>query len=394
MQRTPEVRALLPVLVLASMLALSGCNLFKGKVNRDNLQPPAELTEFQASAQVSEVWSQGVGEVEDRLGLRKAPAVADGRVYVGDLEGRVLALDASSGAELWSVDTGIRIGSTIGVGDGLLVLGGLDGEVVALDAAGGAERWRARVSSEVLAAPAIARGVVVVRSHDGRLFGLDAASGERRWLYDRGLPALTLRGNAAPVIIGGTVHAGYDDGRLVALRLEDGGLQWEQLLAVGEGRTDLERMVDVDGPLVVEGSEAYAITYQGQAAGLAGESGQPLWSREFSSYGGLSIAGDRLLVADEDGALYALDRRSGGALWKLDALAHRWLTTPAVQGGHAVVGDFDGYLHWIDLDSGQLAARTRVGRDAIRAQPVVGADGTLYAMTVDGKLAAYRLASP
>lgn len=383
---------LLPVLVLAaSLLAVSGCGVFKGRVNRDNLQPPAELTDYQATATVSEQWSRGVGDVEKRLGLRKAPAVADGRVYVGDLEGRVLALDAGSGAERWVAETGVRVGATIGVGEGLAVVGGLDGEVIALDATSGSERWRTRVSSEVIAAPAIARGLVVVRSHDGRMFGLDAASGERRWLYDRGLPPLTLRGNAAPVVVGGTVHAGYDDGRVVALRLEDGSVAWEQVLAVGEGRTELERMVDVDGPLLVDGSEVYALSYQGQAAALAGESGQPLWSREFSSYGGVSLSGDRLLVADEDGALYALDRRSGGALWKNDSLAHRWLTTPVVQGGHAVVGDFDGYLHWVDLDTGQLAARARVGRDPIRARPVVDADGTLYAMTVDGALAAFRL---
>ena len=388
------MRAFAVVFVAASLLAVSGCGVFKGRVNRDNLEPPAELTEYEPTAQVSEVWSQGMGEVEQRLGLRKAPAVADGRVYVGDLEGRVVALDASGGAERWVAETGIRVGATIGVGEGLAVVGGLDGEVVALELDGGAERWRTRVSSEVVAAPAIARGVVVVRSHDGRLFGFDAASGERRWLYDRGLPPLTLRGNAAPVIVGGTVHAGYDDGRVVALRLEDGSVAWEQVVAVGEGRTELERMVDVDGPLVVDGSEVYAISYQGQAAALATESGQPLWSREFSSYGGLTLSGDRLVVAGEDGAVFALDRRSGGALWKNDALAHRWLTTPVVQGGHAVVGDFDGYLHWIDMETGQLAARVRVGRDPIRARPGVDADGTLYAMTVDGELAAFRLAAP
>src|SRR5690606_34460941 len=330
------------------------------------LDPPAELTEYDPTVRVSELWSRGVGEVEKRLGLRKSPAVADGRVLVGDLEGRVLALDAASGAERWVAETGVRVGSTIGVGEGLAVVGGLDGEVIALDLGSGSERWRTRVSSEVIAAPAIARGLVVVRSHDGRLFGFDAASGERRWLYDRGLPPLTLRGNAAPVVTGGTVHAAYDDGRLVALRLEDGKLVWERPLAMGEGRTELERMVDVDGPLVVDGSDVFAASYQGQAAALAGESGQPLWTREFSSYGGLALAGDRLLAVDDNGAVYALDRRSGGALWKNDTLAHRWLTTPVVQGRHAVVGDYDGYLHWLDIDSGELAARVRIGRDPIR----------------------------
>lgn len=384
-------KLLLPLLV--AMLLVSGCKWMRGS-SKDNIAPPAELADFDASVRIDKAWSRDIGDPEDRHGLRKAPSVADGRVLVGDIEGRVAALDADSGNELWRVETGVRVGSAVGAGEGMAVFGSLDGDVVALDIDSGAERWRGKVSSEVLAQPAVARGVVVVRSYDGRLFGLDAATGERRWLYDRGMPSLTLRGNSAPVIAGGTVYAGYDDGRVVALRLEDGAVAWEQVIAIGEGRTELDRMVDIDGMLGVGPGEIYSVSYQGQVAALATESGQPLWSREFSSYGGLTLAGDRLLVTDAESNVFALDPRSGAALWKMDALVHRWLTTPAVQGNYAVVGDLEGWLHWIDLSSGALAGRTRIGRDPIRAAPVVDADGSLFAMTIDGDLAALRIGQP
>lgn len=382
-------KLLLPLLVV--VLLVPGCKLFRGTGNKDNVSPPAELTDIEARVAVRQAWSRGVGDTEKRLGLRKPPAVADGRVLVGDIEGRVQALDSASGAQAWSVETDVRIGSAPGIDAGLAVFGGLDGEVLALDAGSGTERWRAQVSSEVIAAPAVARGIVVVRSYDGRLTGLDASNGERRWLYDRGVPSLTVRGNSAPAIVGGNVYAGFDDGRVVALRLEDGSVAWEHVVAVGEGRSDLARMVDVDGALGIGPGEVYAVTFQGQVAALATESGQPLWTREFSSYGGLTVAGDRLLVTDADGTLFALDRRSGAALWKMEALSHRALTTPALHGDYAVVGDLEGWLHWIALDSGELVARERVGRDPIRAMPVVAEDGTLLAMTVDGQLGAYRI---
>jgi len=384
-------KLLLPLLI--ALMLVSGCKWMRGD-KKDNIEPPTELVDIESAIAIGEAWSRDIGDTEGRHGLRKPPAVAGDRVLVGDLEGKVVAVDAATGKELWQVETGIRIASGAGTGDGTAVFGGMDGEVLALDLASGAERWRSTVSSEVLATPAIARGIVVVRSYDGRLFGLDASDGKRRWLYDRGVPALTLRGNSAPVIAGGAVYAGYDDGRVVAVRLEDGAPAWEQVVAIGEGRTDLDRMVDVDGMLAIGDAEVYAVTFQGQVAALATESGQPLWTREFSSYGGLTLAGDRVLVTDDEGVVFALDRRSGGALWKMDALKYRWPTTPAVHGEYAVVGDLEGWLHWIELDSGKLVGRTRIGRDAIRAAPVASADGSLFAITVDGDLAALRIGRP
>jgi outer membrane protein assembly factor BamB len=374
-------------LVLCTLIALAGCNKMS---KRENIQPPAELADITATVGVDRVWARNVGEGEERLGLRQHPVLAEGRVYAADLEGNVYALDAAGGKEIWRSETGLRFSGGPGAGEGTVAVGALDGEVIALNPDDGEERWRARVSSEVIATPAIGGGLVVVRANDGRVFAFGTTDGERRWVYDRGLPSLTVRGNGAPLIAEGAVFIGYDNGTVVALRLADGVQQWEQTIAVGEGRTELERMVDVDGELVVDQQEVFAAAYNGQILAIALQGGRPLWNRELNSYGGLALAGERILASDRDGTVWAFDRRTGSAMWKQEALAHRWLTTPAVQGGYAVVGDLEGYLHWLNLEDGTIAARDRLTRDPIRATPQV-ADEVLYAVGTNGELGAYRL---
>jgi outer membrane protein assembly factor BamB len=375
------------LVVAAALLMAAGCSKTSKK---DNVEPPAELTEFAPTVDITRTWTRSIGEGEQRLGLRQRPALADGRLYAADLEGRVHALDASSGDVLWEVETGLRLSGGPGVGEGTLVVGSLDGDVVALNPDDGSERWRARLSSEVVATPAIGNGIVVARANDGRVFGYGLTDGERRWIYDRGLPSLTLRGNSPPLIAEGAVFLGYDNGTVAALRLSDGVQQWEQTIAVGEGRTEIDRMVDVDGEIVVDSTEVFAAAYNGQLLAVALQGGRQLWNREMSTYSGLALAPGKILVSDVDGTVWALDRSTGAALWKQDALAHRWLTTPAIQGNFAVVGDLEGYLHWINLDDGMLAARDRLTRDPIRATPQVAQD-VLYAIGIDGELGAYRL---
>lgn len=379
-------RAFLVLLVAA----VSGCGVFKGKTNRENIEPPAELVDFTPSLTLDKQWSGSVGPGEGKLGLRQPVAVNAGTLYAADVEGTVRALDAASGKSRWEVQfEGVRWSGGPGVGEGTLVLGSLDGTVIALNPDNGAERWRALVSSEVISTPAISRGIAVVRSQDGRVFGYSITDGERRWVYDRGLPSLTLRGNARPVISGDSVFLGYDSGHVVALRLVDGTQIWEQIIAEGEGRSELDRMVDIDGEIVVEGSDLFVASFNGQVMALDSASGRPLWNREMSVFTGVSLAGDKLLVSDRSATVWALDRRSGASLWRQDGLAHRWLTTPVAAGSHAVVGDLEGYVHFLSLEDGSLAAREKVGGDPIRATPQV-VDGVVYAQTIDGDLTAWR----
>lgn len=376
-------------MVCLAVVTLSGCQYFKGKTNRDNVTPPAELVDFSPTVKLSQSWSASFGDGEGKLGLRQSPAAVDGRVFAASLDGELTAFDAQSGKQLWSVESELRWSGGPGVGEGTLVVGSLDGQVVAYNPDSGSERWRARASSEVISQPAIARGVVIVRSNDGRVFAFSSTTGERRWVYDRSIPALTLRGNARPIVDGNSVYLGYDSGTVVALDLNEGRVLWEQVISEGQGKTELERMVDIDGDMAASGSELYVATYRGKVTALDTGSGRPLWSRDMSVYGGVTLADDRLLVSDDAGTVWSLDRRTGASQWRQDGLAHRWLTTPAVVGNYVVVGDLKGYLHWLDLSTGEMAARTRLDRDPIRASPRV-LDGVVYSASTDGKLAAYR----
>lgn len=378
------------LLLAAATLALSGCGIFKGKTNRENIEPPTELADIESATRVSTLWSASTGDGEGHLGLRQAVSVDGGRVYSADVDGKLTAFDAGSGSKLWSIKTDLRLSGGPGAGEATLVVGSLDGDVIAYNPDNGAERWRAKVSSEVISRPAIGRGLAVVRVNDGRTYAFSITDGSRRWVYDRGLPTLTLRGNAAPVIAGDRAILGYDNGTIAAVSMTDGAQLWEQTISQAQGRTELDRMVDIDGEVVVSGSEVYVASFNGQIMALDLGSGRPLWNREMSVYAGVALSGDKLLVADKDATVWALDRRTGAALWRQDGLAYRWLTAPGLTTGHVVFGDLEGYVHWLSLEDGSLRARERVGRKPVRAAPQSGDGETVYLRGTRGKLVAFR----
>ncbi len=373
--------------LLAATLLLSACaSWFRGS---DNAPKPADLPDIKTTLDVNELWSAGVGSGNDGQLVDLRPAVADGRVYAADRGGDVMCFDAKSGRRLWDVDTKTRISGAVGVGLGMALVGTSDAQVIALDAKSGKRLWQAKVSSEVLSVPRAAEGLVVVHSIDGKIFGLNAATGAVRWTYDRSVPVLTLRGTGSPVLAPGAVIAGLASGKLAALKLDDGQQLWETRVSVPTGRTELERMVDIDADPVVIGSEIYVATYHGRVAGVDLNSGRLLWVRKLSSHAGLAADASQVYVTDDDGTVWALDRESGRALWKQDKLSNRGVSAPAVVDGYVVVGDYQGYLHWMSRDDGRFVARTRDGSDPITASPLAR-DGNLYVLGSDGDLAVYR----
>lgn len=379
-------------LAMSCVVALSGCssvkNLFSGK--KDTALKPAALTVFTPSVTVARLWSAQVGKGEGRLGAGQGPAIADGHVYAAAVHGGVRAFDLQTGAALWHYDSKLSLSGGPGAGDGLVVAGSLEGDVVALDATTGAQKWNAKVGNEVIASPTIGQGTVFVRSNDGRVTAFDETTGTRRWFWNHELPPLSVRGSGAPVLGPGFVFVGNDDGTLTALAVSDGHQLWQQTIAEAEGRTELERMADVDGTPVLEGTTLYATSYKKQTVALDAPSGRPLWSHDAGGPGRSGVSGDKVVVSGTTGTVWGLDKTGGNGLWQQDALARRSVTGPAIQGDYAVVGDFDGYLHWLNLSDGALAARTRIGKDALRAAPVV-VDGILVAQDIDGRINAYRL---
>lgn len=386
------IRASLLIL-LAGVSLLAGCGLtdtvrgyFGGE---DNAATPTPLVDFTSRATLIPLWTEDVGKGADELFIKLKPALLGRYIFTADARGNIAALDAANGETVWEKDTELPITGGPGADETLLSIGTGEGEVIAFSVETGAELWRARVSSEILSPPREAAGVVIVRTIDGKLFALDAGSGRRLWLYDRGVPALTLRGTGAPVIADQRVIAGFDGGQLAALELKTGKLLWEQRVAVARGRSELERMVDIDSAPLVIGDFIYVATFQANVSALALDSGQIFWQRDISAHAELAADSDYLYVTDEKSHILALDRFSGESVWRQERLAARGVTGPAISGNKLVVGDREGYLHWLDKASGQFSARNRVSQAPILTQAVAMED-TIYAYVSDGALSAFN----
>ncbi len=380
------------VVIVALVALVSGCGTIRGWFSSEEKAAtrPAELVDFQATATPVRLWKASAGKGEGRTGVRQGPFIADGVVYAASVKGGVRALDLQSGRSLWHHDSDLRLSGGPGAGEGLVVAGSLDGEVVALDAASGAVRWTATVPNEVIARPAVGQGLVVVRSNDGRVTAFDAASGAQRWFWGQELPALTVRGNAPVSLAPGYAFVGTDEGHLVALALADGRVIWEQPVAMPEGRTELERMADIDGAPAVDGGVVIVSSYRNRTMAFEGPSGRPLWGAENGGPGSVGVADDRVVVSDVAGTVWSIDKYVGTSYWQQPALARRHLSPAAVHGNHAVVGDVEGYLHWMRLSDGEFTARTRASRDAIAGHMAV-ADGILVVQDVEGDLSAWRI---
>lgn len=379
-----------PIVVVVSALTMSGCSLFGGD-DDDPAEPPAELVDFSPSLKVDRRWSFSVGGDGEGKRLGLAPGTDAERVFAGGHGGKVVAVDVERGKRVWDTDTRLRLSAGPGVGDRLVIFGTSDGDVVALSAEDGGVRWQTNIGSEILASPSVSNSVVVVRSVDGRLHGLSAQDGGQLWLVEQSVPRLSLRGNAPPVIAGVTVVAGFDNGKLGAYDLTTGETSWEVALGAPQGRTELERLVDISAGVQVVGDDVYGVGFQGRAVSIALDTGMVLWQRELSSYAGLGADWNNVYVSDADGEVVALNRRGGRPMWTHDKMRQRDLTAPTVFGEALAVGDFEGYLHWLSVDDGKLLARTKAGGGRVTSAPRL-VDDLLVTQTDSGEVAAFSTA--
>ncbi len=381
----------LALFIVLSLLAGCGAGDAIKKIMggaNDNAEPPTPLVDIVATAELKKVWSQNIVKGTDELFIKLAPVILDDRIFIADTRGDVAALHADTGKKVWRIDTDLPITGGPGADENLVLVGSSEGDVLALANETGDEIWHTKVSSEILSSPREADGVVVIRTIDGKIFALDATNGDRLWIYDRTVPTLTLRGTSTPVISHGLVIVGFDGGRVTALELKAGKLIWETKVAISRGRSELERMVDIDSQPLVIGDTIYVTTFQANVTALSLDSGQVLWQRDISSHSELGADDENLYLTDQEGNVWAIDRFSGTSVWKQEKLAHRKVTGPAILGDKVIVGDFEGYLHWLDKSTGDLAARIEVEDDPILTKPIVSND-ILFAYSSGGRLAAY-----
>jgi outer membrane protein assembly factor BamB len=368
------------------LLILLGCD------NDKEVDPPAELTEITTTRDVRRVWSAGLGGDAERLRLALKPVIVEGRVYAASHDGEVIAFSAESGKRAWTVKTKLPLSAGPEVGGGIVVLGSSDGDLIALDATNGAERWRRAIASEILARPLVVNDIVVIRTVDGHVEGLSVADGKTRWAVDEQVPRLTLRGTAPPVLAGDRIIAGFDNGKVLAIDPRSGEVMWDTIVNAPRGRTELERLADIDSPAHVAGDDVFVVGFQGRMAMLARDSGQIWWARDASSYRGFTMDEQNLYLTNSDSVVIAMRRADGAVLWEMDTLRRRGLTAPAIDGDALVVGDFQGYLHWLDKATGTIVARQKADGERITNAAVAGETG-VYVQTDSGKLLAYRSAA-
>lgn len=366
--------------------SVSGCSLWSSS---DEVEPN-ELVDFESERSVDVVWSARVGSGFGEKYHQFAPASDGVRIYANDAEGTVAAFDLATGKKVWEVELEMALGSGIGVGPSTAVVVTESGMVIALDSSNGQELWRRQVSSEAVAPAQLNRELVVVQLVNGKVTALEINSGEHRWTYDSQVPSLSLRGTSAPIVAADVTFAGFASGKLTALTNTNGTMLWEQRVAEPRGRSELERMVDIDGRPLLANQMLYVSSYQGRLVAINPYDAQIQWARDSSSYRTPAAGFGNVYVVEANDHVQAYDARSSASVWSQPALENRRVSAPAVLGNNLVVGDIEGYLHFMSQVDGHFVARYRADSEGVVGD-MLAINDVLYVLGNDGRLLALRL---
>jgi len=392
--------ARLSIVFLCTAVLLTGCagldaakdmwsGLTESLFGKDNAEPPRALAEdFNSKIQLTVQWKESIGDGYGEQNINLMPAVTEDSVLVADYKGLIESRNRANGEKRWEVETEMKLSSGPVLARDKIILGSQDGEVAAYAVSDGNLVWKTTLSSEIIALPAVAKGIVVVRGSDGRITGLDEKSGATLWSHERAAPPLAVRSKGGPVIADDLVIDGYGGGKLLALRLKDGQVEWETVVALAKGRSEIERLLDINATPVIKGDTLYVSGYQGGIAAVSQSNGEVQWRQEkFFSHSGLTSSRRSLFLSDSSSDVWRLDMRNGTDLWKQNELHQRRLTPPVPVKDKLVVGDFEGYVHVLSQEDGGLLARVEVDDTPIQAPPVVY-DNVVYVYSTGGKLAA------
>ena len=383
-------KLLLPGVLTVTLL--SGCSLFNGEEDVVKMSP---LPQVENQFTPSKAWDTSVGSGIGEFYSNLHPAFADGVVYAADRRGTVKAVNADDGKEVWSVNLAEKQGwmssppallsGGVTVQGGHVYVGSEKAQVYALNTSDGTVAWQTSVAGEALSRPVVSDGVVLIHTSNGQLQALDQASGAVKWTVNLDMPALSLRGESAPVTAFGAAIVGGDNGRVSAVLMQQGQMIWQQRISQATGPTEIDRLSDVDTTPVVVDGVIYALAYNGNLTALDLRSGQIMWKRELGSVNDFIVDGGHIYIVDQNDRLLALTTDGGVTQWTQSDLLHRNLTAPVLYNGSLVVGDSEGYLHWINPDDGHFVAQQEVDSSGFLTEPVV-ADGKLLIQAKDGTL--------
>ncbi len=353
---------------------------------------PAELLDVVSETAINRNWRINVGNGQGDNYKKLTPVVDGGFVFAASDDGEIIAVNTINGDLMWQTEVENSITGGVGAGDGIVMIGTEAAELIVFNQSNGEEIWRASVSSEILSQPKTNGDIVVAQTVDGKLIALNREDGMQRWTYETTLPALTLRGTSSPILTSeGTVVAGFSNGILVSVAAEDGVYVWEERVAVPDGQYDIERVIDVDGELLVDGSRILAASYQGNLMAFDIASGQIVWGMEASSYHGMDQGFGNIYYSDDKSHLIALRNNSSDVVWQNEELQYRDLTAPKTISNYVAIADYEGYLHLVSQIDGRIVGRTRIDNDGIRSNLidddgkliVYGNSGSLVSLTIE-----------
>ena len=374
-------RYAVPVACAMTVLTMAACSSTK-----DERRVPTPLTEFKPVLDVQQAWKASVGKAGRYL---FSPVAVGNAVYAAGANGSVAKIDAQTGQDIWRVKLHDDLSAGVGSDGTLTAVGGLKGDVYVLGA-DGKQLWTAKAPGEIISPPLVGNGLVVVRTVDGQIVAFNAQTGEQKWNYRNRAVPLNLRVSSGMTFAGdAAVLAGFPGGAFAAINLQTGDNYWQTPVSYPKGVTEVERINDVTGPPTLVGSETCAVTFQGQIGCFDANSGRAVWEKAFSSTSGLAQDDRAVVAADDWSVVSAFDVSSGAPLWKNDKLKNRELSVPYILGHAAVLGDYQGYVHFLSRDDGTLVARVKTDGSPITAAPVLAGE-TLVVQTHDGDLYGYR----
>ncbi len=331
--------------------------------------PPVALQALTNQLKIDLLWTQRFGDGVGDNYLKFQPVFYKNAIVYMDYNGKLSSVDQKTGDVNWQREFNLPVSNQFLIYDNKIIFGTSQGELIMAQLDNGAIVWRKNFSSEILSKAAVSDGYLVINTVDGYLYGLDVNTGNQRWFYNRTVPVLTLRGSSSPVITNGIVLSGFDNGKLIALTLNTGRVIWDTTIALPSGSTEIERIIDINIIPVVKDDLVYIATFQGRLAAVELTSGKIVWSRELSIYNDIKVDAFRVYVTAADSRIWALDRKNGATLWKQDAFIRRNVTGPVLFHDQLIVGDFNGYLHWMSRKDGKVLSRVQLGEPVTKYNP-------------------------
>jgi outer membrane protein assembly factor BamB len=377
------LKSLISISIAATLL--TSCDAF---FDKDNMPAPAPLQTFESSLNVHHLWTRSIGKGVGKENLKLSPAIQGLNIFIANANGQVTAITKDTGKIIWQTNTTETINSGVCANSNTLFVGTNKGKVIALNQTNGKILWQKELTSEILAAPVATDTIVYIKTIDGYISALNTVTGQLVWHYQQTEPNLILRTSSSPLVTNTGVVVGFENGVLTKLGRDTGRVLWQQTIAMPEGSFAIDRMIDIDSDPVALNNRLYAAAYQGNIAALNLDNGNIIWQHQLSSYANLAVTDNAIFVTAANGHVLAFTTQSGTPIWDQAALLNRNLTGAVIFKNYVVVGDAQGYLHFMNAQDGHFVARVLVNKSGISATPR-NVNNILYVLTKDGNLATY-----